>query len=105
MLLDMSPALKRNRGNVPLHALSLCSDLTLLTVALGVNDEESLCSAVKNLKHAAHKHIRIIIGQHKFAPLGVRMIASLKARQHKWPRLTRFLINKINRQQWLFHPY
>ena len=105
ILMDMSPAMKMNRGNVPLHALSLCSDLTMVTVGLGVNDEESLCTSIKNIKQGGHQNIRIIVTQHQFAPLGERLLSSLERHRVRWPRLTQFLINKVNRQTWLFHPH
>jgi Mrp family chromosome partitioning ATPase len=105
ILMDMSPATKMNRGNVPLHALSLCSDLMIVTVGLGVNDEESLCTSIKNIKHGGHQNIRIVVTHHQFAPLGERLLSSLEHYRARWPRLIKFLINKVNRQTWLFHPH
>lgn len=102
IFLDMSPALKLNRNNVPLHSLSLCSELTLLTVALGINDEEELCKGVSELKQAGHKNIQILISQNNFAPLGERMVKAIDKRAHKWPRFSKILKSKINKQKWLF---
>ncbi|MBQ4846088.1 MULTISPECIES: AAA family ATPase [unclassified Pseudoalteromonas] len=105
ILLDMSPATKMNRGNVPLHALSLCSDMTIVTVGLGINDEESLCTSIKNIKQGGHQHVRVVVTQHHFAPLGEKLINALERHRNRWPRITQFLINKVNRQTWLFHPH
>ncbi len=105
VFIDMSPALKCNRGNVPLHALSLCTDMTFLTVSLGLNDEEALCHGITNLEQAGLTEIKIVVAQHNFAPLGTRLIESLKTRQHKWPKLSNYLINKIIKQRWLFTAY
>ncbi|HCV03003.1 capsular biosynthesis protein [Pseudoalteromonas sp. MEBiC 03607] len=105
IFLDMSPALKRNRGNVPLHALSLCTELTFLTVSLGYNNEEALCHGVANLNNAGIKNIKIVVAQHQFAPLGSRILNTLNKYQQKWPTLTNFLINKVIKQRWLFVPY
>jgi len=102
VFLDMSPTLRLNRNNVPLHSLSLCSDLTLLTVALGINDEEELCKGVSELKQAGHKNIQILISQNNFAPLGERMLKAIDKRAHKWPRFSKILKNKISKQTWLF---
>ena len=105
VLLDMSPALKLNRNNVPLHSLSLCSELTLVTVAFGINDEESLCQGVAELKQAGHSNIKLLVSQHSFAPLGERMLLLLQRHSPKWPRLCAFLTSKINKQKWLFKHY
>ena len=105
IFLDMSPALKCNRGNVPLHALSLCTDLTFLTVSLGYNDEEALCHGMANLEHAGVTKIKIVVAQHQFAPLGSRIVKTLKVFQPKWPKLTEYLLNKVIKQRWLFLPY
>ena len=105
ILIDMSPAMKMNRGNIPLHALSLCSEMTIVNVGLGVNDEESLCTSIKNIKHGGHHQIRIVVTHHHFAPLGDRLLYSLEQYRKRWPRITQFLINKVNRQTWLFNPY
>ncbi|WP_033017416.1 AAA family ATPase [Pseudoalteromonas sp. BSi20652] len=102
ILIDMSPALKLNRNNVPLHSLSLCSELTFVTVALGVNDEESLCKGIKELKQAGHSNIKILISQHNFAPLGERIVKFLQKHSAKWPKLCTNLMAKINKQRWLF---
>lgn len=105
IFLDMSPALKCNRGNVPLHALSLCTDLTFLTVSLGYNDEEALCHGVANLEHAGVNNVKIVVAQHKFAPLGSRIVKTLKTLEPRWPKLTEYLLNKVIKQRWLFLPY
>lgn len=105
IFLDMSPALKCNRGNVPLHSLSLCTDMTFLTVSLGFNDEEALCHGMTNLEQAGLNVVKIAVSQHDFAPLGIRLISSLKSKQHKWPKMSSYLINKIIRQRWLFTTY
>ncbi|WP_149980670.1 AAA family ATPase [Pseudoalteromonas rhizosphaerae] len=105
VLLDMSPALKLNRNNIPLHSLSLCSELTLVTVGLGVNDEESLCNGVAELKQAGHSNIKLLVSQYSFAPLGERMLLLLQRYRPQWPRVCTFLTNKINRQKWLFKHY
>ncbi|MDC3190459.1 AAA family ATPase [Pseudoalteromonas elyakovii] len=105
IFLDMSPALKCNRGNVPLHALSLCTELTFLTVSLGYNDEEALCHGMANLEHAGVNNVKIVVAQHQFAPLGTRIVKTLKAFQPKWPKLTEYLLNKVIKQRWLFLPY
>ncbi|EAW27881.1 hypothetical protein ATW7_13873 [Alteromonadales bacterium TW-7] len=102
ILIDMSPALKLNRNNVPLHSLSLCSELTFVAVALGVNDEESLCKGIKELKQAGHSNIKLLISQHNFAPLGERIISVLNKHKNKWPKLCNNLKSKINKQRWLF---
>ena len=105
ILLDMSPALKLNRNNVPLHSLSLCSDLTLVTVGLGINDEESLCEGVRELKQAGHSNIKVLVSQHDFAPLGERILQFLESRKKKWPKLCSLLKNKVHKQKWLFKHY
>ncbi|ALQ07891.1 MULTISPECIES: ParA family protein [Pseudoalteromonas] len=102
ILIDMSPVLKLNRNNVPLHSLSLCSELTFVTVGLGVNDEESLCKGVRELKQAGHSNIKILISQHNFAPLGERIVKLLEKHTTKWPKLCTTLKARINKQRWLF---
>ncbi|OUS69053.1 capsular biosynthesis protein [Pseudoalteromonas sp. A601] len=105
ILLDMSPALKLNRNNIPLHSLSLCSELTFLTIGLGINNEESLCRAVQELKQAGHRKIKALIGQHEFAPLGQRLMTYLEKQTPKWPRLCTALKKRIKKQKWLFQHY
>ncbi|AQQ01053.1 capsular biosynthesis protein [Pseudoalteromonas sp. SG45-5] len=102
ILIDMSPALKLNRNNVPLHSLSICSELTFVTVALGINDEESLCKGIRELKQAGHGNIKILISQHNFAPLGERIVKLLEKHAVKWPKLSSRIKAKIIKQRWLF---
>ena len=42
----------------------------LVTIALGINNEESLCQGVAELKQAGHSNIKLLVSQHSFAPLG-----------------------------------
>jgi Mrp family chromosome partitioning ATPase len=102
VLLDMSPILKVNRNNIPLHALSECSDIVFLTVALGENGEEALCNGIKDLRHSGHENIKVLVSQHCFKPLGMRIVNFLERKVPKWPRTCRFLKNKISKQTWLF---
>ncbi|MBD1582155.1 capsular biosynthesis protein [Pseudoalteromonas sp. S16_S37] len=103
VLIDMSPAMKLNKGNVPLHALSSCSQMTILIASLGHNDEEALCIGLKHLRESGHKTIRVVVSQHHFEPLGERVMRQLYKHKARWPRLTRWLGDKLQRQAWLFH--
>jgi Mrp family chromosome partitioning ATPase len=103
VLMDMSPAMKLNKGNVPLHALSSCSQMTIVTASLGHNDEEALCASLKHLKESGHNNIRIVISQHHFEPLGERVLRQLSKHKDKFPKLSNWLSGKLLKQSWLFH--
>ncbi|BBN81656.1 hypothetical protein PA25_16410 [Pseudoalteromonas sp. A25] len=103
ILIDMSPVMKLNKGNVPLHALSACSNMTILVAALGHNDEESLCLGLKHLQDSGHKSVRVVVTQHHFEPLGKRLIRHLQKSSTRWPKLANWLDSQIRKQHWLFH--
>ncbi|CAH9061927.1 hypothetical protein PSECIP111951_02589 [Pseudoalteromonas holothuriae] len=103
ILIDMSPALKLNKGNIPLYALSSCSQMTIIVAALGHNDEESFCTALKYLKESGHQNIKVVVSQYHFEPLGEKVLTQLNKIKARWPRLSNWLSIKLQQQRWLFH--
>ncbi|CCQ12009.1 hypothetical protein PALB_29100 [Pseudoalteromonas luteoviolacea B = ATCC 29581] len=105
IILDMSPVLKVNRGNIPFQSLSLSVDLCLLTVALGQDDEEALGNSLQALEHAGIKQIQLVVNQCFQPPLGGLLISTIDTKLRNYPRLSRKLKQWINTQRWLFHAH
>lgn len=105
IILDMSPVLKINRGNIPFQSLSVCTDVCFLVVALGKDDEEALCNAHKQLDEAGISNVKIVVNQNHQPPLGGLLLKSIEERLHRHPNLAASLKSMVRKQKWLFHAH
>lgn len=103
ILIDMSPALRVNKMNIPLHVVSKFTDLTLVCAALGKNSESDLLEAQTKIQLSGFKNISYVVMQQYLPPLGPQLIESIKKRMVKFPKTQKKLLNLISNQQWLFH--
>lgn len=103
ILIDMSPALRVNKMNIPLHVVSKFTDLTLVCAALGKNSESDLLEAQTKIQLAGFKNISYVVMQQYLPPLGPQLISTIKNRLVKFPKIQRWLLNIVKKQQWLFH--
>lgn len=102
IIFDMPPLMQNNRQNIPLHVISSATDMAILNVALGINNEEQVQVSVDKIKKANFKHIEVVVSQFALPPLGPRLIESVEHRLSRFPWLKVKLITTIKKQKWLF---
>lgn len=102
ILMDMSPALRVNRANLPLHILAKCTDLTLVCVALGKNTEEDVSNTHATLQKAGLTECRFVILQQYLPPLGPQLLTFFNEKLHNFPKLQRYLTNQVQKRAFLF---
>ena len=102
ILLDMSPALRVNRANVPLHVIATCTDLTLVCVALGKNTEEDICNTQHMLQKAGLNKSYYILQQQYLPPLGPLLIQTIQEKCLRFPKLAQWLLKQVRNKAFLF---
>jgi hypothetical protein len=105
IILDMSPVLKVNRGNIPFQSLSTCVDTCFLVVALGKDDEEALCNGQKQLEESGISNIKLLVNQNHQPPLGGLLLNAIEDKLINYPNLAATLKSMIRKQRWLFHAH
>jgi Mrp family chromosome partitioning ATPase len=103
ILIDMSPAMRVNKMNIPLHVVSKFTDLTLICVALGKNSESDLLEAQTKVQLAGFKSLSYVVMQQYLPPLGPQLLESIKHYLVKLPRVRLWLFKLVKKQQWLFN--
>lgn len=102
IIFDMPPLMQNNRQNIPLHVISSATDMAILNVALGINNEEQVQISVDKVKKANFKYIEVVVSQFALPPLGPRLIESIEHKLKCFPWLKVKLITAIKKQNWLF---
>jgi hypothetical protein len=105
IILDMSPVLKVNRGNIPFMSLSTSADVCFLVVALGKDDEEALCNGQKALEEAGISNIKLVVNQNHQPPLGGLLLQSIDNNLQNYPKVSSTLKSMIRKQRWLFYAH
>lgn len=103
ILIDMSPAMRVNKMNIPLHIVSKFTDLTLMCVALGKNSESDILEAQTKVQLAGFKNLSYVVTQQYLPPLGPQLLASIERCLVKLPKIRLWLYKLVKKQQWLFH--
>ena len=102
IIFDLPPLMQNNRQNMPLHVISSATDMAILNVALGLNNEEQIQQCIDKIKKANFKHLEVVVSQFALPPLGPRLIESIENNLSKFSWLKVKLISAIKSQKWLF---